>query len=695
MTQNRTQTEEKHYLDTVQGKLKTAYASLDHRVNRYAKEIQEQKTYLWEQRSDMDHAEKVSSRQAALQMVRSGEMAQKNQSRIARLIQSPWFGRIDFRRTPSADSPRMIYVGVHSFSDDDTGNILIHDWRAPVSTMFYDFELGPARYDSPDGLIDGELTLKRQFRIRNGEMEFMLESGLNIMDDVLQEELSRTSDERMKNIVATIQRDQNAIIRNEDADVLIIQGVAGSGKTSIALHRIAFLLYRHRETLSSKDILIISPNRVFGDFIANVLPELGEEQIAELGMDDLANELLEHKIKFQTFFEETLALMEKDDDALRQRIAAKSTVDFIRRLDAYIAHVESTRFAATDVWIGDYAVPAWVVEQAFSKRPDLPLAKRIRWAAEVVVHEVWVKYRYEVPAKERAQLKRDIGKMVKKSTLRALYREFFAWQGRPELFKTAPRGKLEHADVYPLIYLKIKVEGISSPYPQIRHLLVDEMQDYTPVQYAVLGKLFSCTKTILGDASQSVNPYSSSKSETIGEVFASAECVQLQKSYRSSYEITRFAGAMFPDLNIEAIERHGESPNVRACKSRKEEMDTIQTELRHFEQGSARTIGVICKSQKQAQKLYSEIVTNFPGAQLLTEKSNTFKEGITVAAVHMSKGLEFDEVLLPDASAENYGNRMDRHLLYVATTRAMHRLTLTYSGSPSPFIPKPPLNESE
>lgn len=219
--------------------------------------------------------------------MRSGEILREQQKKLLKLRRSPYFGRIDFTRDRYGETgAEPIYVGVHDFRDEGTGKTVVYDWRAPISSMFYDFEIGPARYQAPAGEIKGRLDLKRQFRIRDGRMESMLESSLNIVDDVLQQELSRSSDEGMKSIVATIQRDQNATIRDAEAHTVIIQGVAGSGKTSIALHRIAFLLYRFKDTLSSDDILIVSPNRVFADYIGNVLPELGEEQVAEIGMGD-------------------------------------------------------------------------------------------------------------------------------------------------------------------------------------------------------------------------------------------------------------------------------------------------------------------------------------------------------------------------------------------------------------------------
>ncbi len=679
---NRTEADERDYLKRIRQKLGEALSRLDDRVRRYAQEARAEKAYLWESRSDMDHAEKVSARQAALQTIRSGEAVLASRDRVEKLLRSPYFGRVDFRRD-DAQEALPVYVGVHAFTDDAENRNLVFDWRAPVSTVFYDYELGPARYASPSGPVTGEVLLKRQFRVRDGEMQFMLESGLNILDDVLQEELSRASDDRMKTIVATIQRDQNAIIRNEDARTLIIQGVAGSGKTSIALHRIAFLLYRYKESLSSRDILIISPNKVFGDFISDVLPELGEEPIAEKEMEGLARELLDQKVAFQTAFEQAQLLLKRDDEAMRLRMREKSSLAFLKTLDAYVTHVEETRFTPADIWIAGRLVPEFVVQEAFTRRGDLPVAERLRFAGEILEQEIWTEYRYEITAKERAALKAALKKMYRNATLRATYKALFAWMGRPELFKAG--SKLEYADVFPLIYLKMRLEGIDSPYKEIKHLVIDEMQDYTPVQYAVLARLFTCEKTILGDARQAVNPYTSSTADTIGAVFRQAECVALTKSYRSSFEITRFAQQISPSEDLVAIERHGEAPRVAACRSKGEETDLIRQTLRAFRTSGYRTLGIVCKTQPQAEKLHQELRDD--AIQLLTSESTAFEQGAVVCCAHLAKGLEFDAVHVPGVTEKGYATKMDRNLLYVACTRAMHRLVLTHTGRGSRFLP--------
>lgn len=684
---NKSEAEEQIYLEEIKQKLSAVYERLDRRVHRLADEIREQKTYMWEQRADMDHVEKVSARQSAQQTVMSGEVVLADKMRVQKLLGTPYFGRFDFLKAEESEA-FPVYVGIHSFIDEITGKLLIYDWRAPISTMFYDFELGEARYKSPSGFVFGDILLKRQYRIRNGKMAFMLESGLNIMDDVLQEELSRTSDERMKNIVATIQRDQNAIIRNEDAKVLIIQGAAGSGKTSIALHRVAFLLYRYKESLRAKDILIISPNKVFSDFISNVLPELGEEQIAEKGMESLAGELLEDKFKFQTFFEQTSQILEMHDYALARRVEVKASLDFLKQLDEYIVYIENTCFVATDLTINGRLVPAWIIEAAFNKREGRPVSERLKWTAELVEREILSEYQYEITAKERAFLKASLKKMHAGKSLRALYKELFSRLGEPSLFKSAKNGAFEYCDVFPLIYLKLRLEGTPDDYNAIKHLVIDEMQDYTPVQYAVISRLFSCDKTILGDSAQSISPFCASNFATIERVFVEAESVKLLKSYRSSYEIVDFTRRISPEVEIIPIERHGEPPRVLSCGDRTEEVRHIKAAIGAFYDNDARTMGILVKTQRQADELYESIREDLPQLHLLTEKSTAFIQGAVVAAAHLAKGLEFDHVLVPNVSEENYSTEMDRNLLYIACTRAMHRLTLTYSGVMSRWVPQ-------
>ena len=681
---NKSETEEKKYLDEVKGKLSSTLDEIDKRVSGYAKDLQEQKIYLYENKADMDHVEKNAVRQSVASAALTGEAVLERKKRIQKLFQSPYFGRFDFSENGNKKA-FPVYVGIHAFFDEEDKTNLIHDWRAPISTLFYDFENGPAKYETPEGTVDGNILLKRQYRIRSGKMEYMLESSLNIHDDILQKELSKSSDDKMNHIVATIQRTQNAIIRNETSRELIIQGVAGSGKTSIALHRIAFLLYRFREDISSEDILILSPNKVFADYISNVLPELGEEKIPEMGMEELAHKLLEGKYRFQTFFQEVLQLLEKKDEVLRERIRFKSTFQFVNKLNEYLAYIENNYFTSDVLMVNRYPIPANYIEEHFRKWHRVPLFARFNKVVEDIERDLLFYNNYEISGMERNKLRKAVRNMFRVTNLRALYKDFYEWLGMSEMLKMAHKSAYEYSDVFPHIYLKIKLEGINS-YTKVKHLLVDEMQDYTPVQYAVLARLFPCKKTILGDASQSVNTYSSSSSEEIVKVFPGADVMVLNKSYRSTYEIARFAQKIIPNADMEAMERHGDEPAVIRFKNKEEELKMIQERIAAFKKSEHHSLGIICKTQKQAMHIYNELMESFPETVLLTDESAAFSDGLIVCSVHMSKGLEFDEVVVPGADAKNYHEPNDRSLLYIACTRAMHKLNITFVKEESPFL---------
>ncbi|RYU81843.1 HelD family protein [Hymenobacter persicinus] len=678
---NVTEQEEKEYLEEIKEQLTLAIRRVDDAVRQFSDELRQKKQYIHEHQSGMDEADMVAAGQSINRMAFTGEGAVARKRKLLKLGQSPYFGRIDFAARGQAAAP--VYIGVHSFFDEQQRLNRIYDWRAPISSMFYDFELGDAFYATPSGRIQGQIERKRQYKIRDGRMEFMLENDVNIHDDVLQRELAKSSDDKMRNIVATIQRDQNAVIRNEDASVMVIQGVAGSGKTSIALHRIAFLLYRYRETIAAKDVLIISPNKVFADYISNVLPELGEEHIPELGMDELAADLLDPRFRFQTFFEQVTALLEHHDAAFIERIRFKSSFEFLSQLNQYLIYVENTYFTVKELRVGSTVVPAPFLLARFKAYHRVPLLKRFPLVANDVRDFVRDATRRKLTGQEKSSIGEAIPRMFRFQQVPELYRDFYRWLGKPELLKLDQRQYLEYADVFALIYLRLRLEGITA-YEHVKHLLVDEMQDYTPVQYAVLSRLFTCRKTILGDVSQMVNPYSSSSAETIERVFPQADVVKLFRSYRSTVEITAFAQRITPNPNILPLDRHGREPVVARYAGPAEELAAIRGMIAEFQRSASHSLGIICKTLRQAEQAYQALQA--PGVHLLTAESTTFKEGVIITSAHLAKGLEFDEVIVPFASARTYKTDVDRSMLYVACTRAMHQLTLTYSGELTSFL---------
>jgi DNA helicase-2/ATP-dependent DNA helicase PcrA len=550
--------------------------------------------------------------------------------------------------------------------------------------MFYDFELGEAWYLTPSGKVSGTISLKRQYKIRDGRMEFMIENAVNIHDEILQQELSKSADDKMRNIVATIQRDQNAVIRNEAATVMIIQGVAGSGKTSIALHRIAFLLYRFREEIRASDILILSPNKVFSDYISNVLPELGEEHIPEMGLEELATELLESRYTFQTFFQQVALLLEEPDPAFAERIQAKASFEFLRQLNRYLIYIENNYFIFTELRVGKIVIPFPFIQERFRAYHRIPLLKRFHEVVKDVQNYLRNQVQRKLTGHEKTLIWEAIPKMFKYRNVFDLYQDFYRWLGKPQLLRYLPGGALEYADVFPLIYFTMRLEGYE-PQNHVKHLLIDEMQDYTPVQYAVLSRMFLCKKTILGDVAQTVNPFSASSAEAIEQVFPQGEVVKLLRSYRSTYEITRFAQRISAQPDSIPLERHGEEPEVKSFQTEVDERAAMDVCIQTFQMSGYQSLGVLCKTSTQASQVFAYLKQQHT-AHLLTAESTTFQEGIIVTTPHLAKGLEFDEVIIPLASASNYHTPVDKSMLYIACTRAMHKLTITHHGALTEFL---------
>lgn len=673
--------EEIEYLDRILRKLEWAVQQVDNSTKQFSKEFRQNEEYLYDQRSGMDDADRVSAGQSFKRMAFHGESNIASKRRLNKLIESPYFGRIDFVREGSNER-LPIYIGVHSFNDRTQGTYLIYDWRAPVASMFYDFELGNAWYQTPAGEMKGVIELRRQYRIRKGKMEYMIENDVNIQDDVLQKELSQSSDDKMKNIVATIQRDQNVIIRNETSRVLIIQGVAGSGKTSIAIHRIAFLLYHFRDSIASKDILIISPNKVFSDYISSVLPELGEAQIPEIGMDELADELLDYKFQFQRFLQQVFAILNRRDEGFIERVQFKSSSELIRQLNLYLVHLENHLFVAPGIQVGRVHVPSVFIEERYKAFQRVPLLNRIPLVIKEVQSHVRSLLQRKLTGHEKTQIYEALSGAFENASLLNLYKGFYDWMSRSDLFRMNSN-VLEYADVFPLIYCKMRLEGVKS-YQEVKHLVVDEMQDYTAIQYAVLARLFSCKKTILGDASQAINTHSSSTADEIQKIFPHADVVKLSRSYRSTYEITGFTQRIIANPDLEAVERHGPYPEVKGFQQPELEAEEIKDLVNCFRNSSHRTLGIICKTQSQAKAL-SKILSS-GDVSLLTTESTSFRDGVVITAIPLAKGLEFDEVIVPYASDDNYQTDLDKSLLYIACTRAMHRLTLTFARERSRFL---------
>ena len=582
--------DELEHLDHTLKIIDTALKKAGEDVLRLDQAYRDAKRYMAEYRNEMDRHEILQNEWALNQTDRTGAFAVEVREKLEKLKDTPYFARIDF--VPDGEEEAdTYYIGRFGFTH--CNEKLIFDWRAPVSGIFYDYETSRAGFEAPVGRIEGELTRKRQFKIQNGTMEYAIESSANVQDEILQKELAHTSDEKMKSMISTIQREQNVIIRNERANTLIIQGVAGSGKTSIALHRIAFLLYRFKHQITAEDVMILSPNQVFADYISGVIPELGEEPVCERSLPDIAGDVREF----------LCSLMGKWEEVPKANVILKS------------------------------------------------LNKRL--------------------------MIRD---------MLALYQDFYQYTDKKDMFVLSEENTLEWEDVFPFLYLMAAYEGIEENR-SVKHLVIDEMQDYTPIQFAVLNMMYPCQKTILGDFGQILNPCHLHSLDEIRRIYKDAEFVALNKSYRSTYEIMEYAKKVCAQPSLEMVERHGDRPGSIYCENVDHEIASITARIRQFEEGENVSLGIIVKTSADAKRLYNAISGEY-AVHLLSKDSTRFTNGVSIASIRMAKGLEFDEVIVPDADDRNYHSDYDRNLLYIACTRAMHKLTLFYTGRPSPFLPE-------
>jgi DNA helicase-2/ATP-dependent DNA helicase PcrA len=665
------------YLEQINHKLDEALEYADQDVERLNQEYLDLKRYMVENRGEIDPHEMFQNEQALCRIDHTGAFSVSLRDRLSKLKDSPYFCRIDFREEGCEETEKH-YIGRFTFRYSK--EILIFDWRAPIAAMFYDYELGSAGFDAPLGRIEGELTRKRQFKIKDGRMEYALESSVSIQDEVLLQELSHTSDDKMKSIIMTLQKEQNRIIRNEKAKTLIIQGVAGSGKTSIALHRIAYFLYRFKDKLKASNIIILSPNRVFGDYISSVLPELGEEPVYEMSFSDIAKAQLDGVIAFEKC-PDPLEITDKDRV---ERIRFKSTLHFVKLLDEFILRIPDLVFQPIDYAYERFTAKADMIRSRYHNYSNYPIKKRLMMIAEDI-YDIFATenfMQYELP-KTKTILKSLQSMLTIKTTL-SLYQKFYQQLEQHELFRLQEKNTLEWADVAPFLYLHAAFEGLNEDHV-IKHLVIDEMQDYTPIQYAVINRLYCCPKTILGDFGQLINPYHMHTLEDLKHIYNEAEFTELNKSYRSTYEIITFAKRIKNVAALEPVERHGSVPSILSCKDDAEELACLNDEIKTFQKGKLTSLGIILKTNQEAQSFYHKLSMNYD-IHLISPDSSNFTNGISITSVQMSKGLEFDKVIIPCTNNDTYSSEQDRGLLYIACTRALHELTLTHTGKLTDLI---------
>jgi DNA helicase-2/ATP-dependent DNA helicase PcrA len=349
--------------------------------------------------------------------------------------------------------------------------------------------------------------------------------------------------------------------------------------------------------------------------------------------------------------------------------------------------IESEYFVPRDIECNGIIITKEEIRNRFHFANNLPILKKITLISRDITNKlksISLENDIKWSSIYGNKIKRQLLDMLRFKTTRQLYQNFYEYFNCTHLY--LDKKVMEYSDVFPYIYIKLHFEGISSNYNYVRHLLIDEMQDYTPVQYAIIKEIFKCKMTIMGDRNQNINPYSSSSSEKILSVFPNAACMDLTRSYRSTFEITEFSRRISPSINILPVERHGDDVTVHSCKLEQEEINIIRNALNTFKTSKFQSFAILCKSQLQAEILYNKLHELSEEIELLGFSDSKFKNGVILTSIQMAKGLEFDQVFIPQVQNENYHSEMERSLLYVACTRAMHKLEISYSGKPSLFI---------
>lgn len=678
------------YLDQISEKIRQQIRVLDESITQGEREIEGMHEYYWQNYTEMDQYgyENFDNQQALLGQVNANQAMLARKSRLKKMLDSPYFGRVDFCYDGD-DEAETFYIGIGSFAEKKGGIPLIYDWRAPVSSLFYDYDQGEASYEAPGGTMEGEITSKWQYKISKGRLIYAFESDTKIDDEVLRRELGGSGDVKLKNIIRTIQKEQNAIIRNTKDRIMVIQGVAGSGKTSVALHRIAYLLYHDRENLKSSNVLILSPNGVFSDYISHILPELGEENIQEMSFDLFAYRELNpfvHDCEDRYDEIERKLLQEKLGKTGGDEAARKQSPDFIKELREFALFEEDRLMRFTDFKYKNFQKPAKEIMELFYYRfPDVPLLSRMQAVMEYFVDEYETLVDKDFEEDDLEKIKEKFFKMYRTTDLYVLYGSFLEEYGYTPL----PRVKYEkrylsYEDVYPMLYLKYLL-CTHSGHKQIRHLVIDEMQDYSYLQYLILARLFQCRMTILGDKAQTMDSEQSDVTKFLPKVFGKQICrIEMNKSYRNTVEIAQYAGRISQAEEMELFERHGKAVEEREFAAMEDALDEVLRQYAKSAEETYETSAILVATEAEAREAYAwlkEKEQRDAGWTLtcIDRNSSHFSRGLTVTTFYLAKGLEFDQVFAV-TERKLSEKPLHRQAEYICATRAMHELHMYRYG---------------
>ena len=753
-TENNEKELEQKHLDNIMEQIKEREKSLKKSIKSAEGEARELNSHFFDD-VKLDYDGYSTSMETALsihqqqQLLSEREHAWQHSAKqldtVERLEKRPYFARVDFKEN-GEEKPETIYIGLGSFADKDD-HFLIYDWRAPISSIYYDGKLGKVTYNSPEGEITVDMTKKRQFMIEDGKIINMFDTNESIGDQMLLSVLSEKSSTKMKSIVTTIQREQNKIIRNTSADLLFVQGAAGSGKTSAILQRIAFLLYRYRGNLTSSDVIMFSPNQLFNDYIKNVLPEMGEQNMVQMTYWQFVARRLPG-MNVENLFKQF-----EDPTADTNISKFKDSVNFFNLLTRYAKRLNKRGVIFKNIYFRDKKKPYFdkdkIKEIYYSFNENYNLANRIDATREELIKilnrkitpetkKAWVAHtiegmsqqelndlydrpdqEFESEAKEEAFLGRQIVLAALKGVhkrilhnlffnMRAQYLSFLRavpkmvdlskwdidedeWMKHVEEVKNNFKSHdIAMSDVSAYLYLYDLVTGRRTDY-EMRYAFIDEIQDYTPFQLAYLKYNFPRAKfTMLGDLNQAIFTKDESRSllKQISGLFdpEKTDVVQLTKSYRSTKELTNFTKQILRQgEKIEAFNRKGPKPVIWGRKTDEEAVAVLSNVLRDNEKHKM-TTAVITKDLASAEFVHKMLADRGEKATLIATANQRLVDGTLIIPSYLAKGLEFDAVIMWGASKENYHRVDETQLVYTITSRAMYKLDIIYTGEKSPLL---------
>ncbi|MEG2290475.1 MAG: AAA family ATPase [Clostridium sp.] len=611
------------------------------------------------------------------------------------LKSSPYFGKVTFREEDFGIED--IYIGRFGVTLEETFEPLIVDWRAPISGLFYNSTGDEGQYTSPVGEVKASILGRVQYIIKKGKLEGVFNSKIDIKDDILQMVLSKNASDKLKDIVMTIQAEQDNIIRQDKNKIIVVDGVAGSGKTTIALHRVAYLIYNYRKLLEDK-VLILGPNRIFIDYISNVLPTLGETGIFQTTFLDLAFELVD--IDDVIDIKEVMERILSNDSEFESKIIYKRSIEFKNDLDNLVRKIEKESYSCTDLIFSDKVIVSKeIIKKMFAEDLiSLPLFRRSRKikrilfarindARDEAFRSIEKDYKEEkesydpdevifhindIDFKRKLKIRELIKQVIEvratlnyldEKNIESIYEEFNGSKDYTE------------EDLVGILYLKIKLQGLKLD-KEIKHLVIDEAQDYSPLQFMVLKELINTkSMTIVGDSNQQlISNGGRSSLSSLEEIFSGdlVEVFKLNKSYRSTKEIMEYSNKYINDVSIVPMVRTGSSVGEMKSTSDIELLEKIVEVVNCLKEKELNNIAIITKNLASSREVW-ELINSKISSKLIEKENLHIAEGVMVMPSYYAKGLEFDGAIVIEESMED--NYKD-NLMYIMCTRALHNLSV-------------------